>query len=670
MAVLQMQHISICALKKNRKQILENLQRRGVVEVGDLPLQDSVFSAADTSASRAQFIKSAQSAAQALEVLNEYIPEKTSMLSSLEGRESVSVRDYEARAKESTKVLDSAQKLLSLSKRIAENKAEALKLATQLDALEPWMSLDVPLRFSGTKKTAAFIGSLAGEYTVEWLYERLAQEAPNATVSIDLVSHDQDMLCVFIVTPRSDADAVDSALRGLGFTYPPSPAADPPDLCKRKLLEQAKQVSELIADAEDEIRASEGLREKLKFTVDYFTMRAEKYEALGRLAQSRSTFMLSGYVPQRSASALESELNERFDVAVEISDPPEDADVPVILRNNPFSEPTETVVESYSLPGKGEIDPTTIMSFFYYFLFGMMLSDAGYGLIMVIACGIVIMKFKNMEPGMAKMVKMFFWCGVSTVFWGLMFGSFFGDAVAVISTTFFHSDLKLKALWFEPVAEPMRLLVFSFLVGIIHLFTGLGIKFYSLCKEGKFKDALYDVVFWYMLVGGGIFYLLSMSLITDMLGISFTLPPIAGTISACSAAIGAIGIILTSGRESRNPVKRLLKGLYGVYNVTGYLSDILSYSRLLALGLATGVIATVFNKMGSMGGDGFFGVILFIAVFLVGHALNIGINLLGAYVHTNRLQFVEFFGKFYEGGGRKFTPFAANTKYYKFKEEI
>ena len=110
--------------------------------------------------------------------------------------------------------------------------------------------------------------------------------------------------------------------------------------------------------------------------------------------------------------------------------------------------------------------------------------------------------------------------------------------------------------------------------------------------------------------------------------------------------------------------------LYGVYGVTSYLSDILSYSRLLALGLATSVISTVFNKMGSMLGGNIFGAIVFILVFLIGHSLNLAINALGAYVHTNRLQFVEFFGKFYEGGGRKFEPFAIHTKYYKVKEDI
>ena len=144
----------------------------------------------------------------------------------------------------------------------------------------------------------------------------------------------------------------------------------------------------------------------------------------------------------------------------------------------------------------------------------------------------------------------------------------------------------------------------------------------------------------------------------------------AGTVAKIMAIIGAVIIILFGGRESKNWFKRLLKGLYALYGISGYLSDVLSYSRLLALGLATGVIAQVFNKMGSMLGSSIFGVLVFILVFLIGHILNILINVLGAYVHTNRLTYVEFFGKFYNGGGRKFQPFAVHTKYYKIKEDI
>ena len=366
---------------------------------------------------------------------------------------------------------------------------------------------------------------------------------------------------------------------------------------------------------------------------------------------------------------MESALTSKFDIAIDFSSPSDDDEVPVVLQNNGFSSPVEGVLESYSLPGKGEVDPTSVMAIFYYILFGMMLSDAAYGLIIVAACGFVLAKYKNIKSGMKKALKMFLFCGISTTFWGVLFGSYFGDVIDVVSTNFFNNPITVPALWFVPLNEPMRMLAFSFGIGIIHLFTGLFMQLYELVLARKFKDAIYDVVSWYLLVGGLVVYMLSVPMITEMLVLNFILPPIVGNIGIISASIGALLILFTAGRESKSPFKRLLKGLYGLYGVTGYLSDILSYSRLLALGLATGVIAQVFNKMGTMAGNGPVGIILFVIVFLVGHTMNIAINLLGAYVHTNRLQFVEFFGKFYEGGGRKFSPFFVNTKYFNVTED-
>jgi len=171
------------------------------------------------------------------------------------------------------------------------------------------------------------------------------------------------------------------------------------------------------------------------------------------------------------------------------------------------------------------------------------------------------------------------------------------------------------------------------------------------------------VVFWYILNTSLVLMLLSMNQFTEILGLNFVLPAPVGSVAGVLAVVSAIAIVAMAGRESRNPFKRFLKGLYHLYGVTGYLGDVLSYSRLLALGLATSVIASVVNKMAAMAGPGIIGVIAFILIFVLGHTINIGINALGAYVHTNRLQFVEFFGKFFESGGRKFAPLYNKTKY-------
>lgn len=669
MAVSQMQRISIYALRKNRKPILEWIQRCGAVEINDVLEEDSVFRRIDMTAQKTQFEKNIAASKQALDVLHQYMPEKKSLFASLEGRKEIPAEQYDAFREKSDSVLHVVHRLNELSKDIADSQGTIQKLQTQIEALNPWVNLDVSMRIQGTKCTASFVGTLPTAYTEPVLEENLALLVPKVPLHVDVISTSQEQTCIFLLCNRRDAPAVEEALRTLGFAKPASPSKTPPAERMQTLQGRIEEQQKAMQEAEEEIKSYAPQRDDLKFMVDYLTMRQEKYEVIGRLMQSRRTFVLTGYIPQRDAGKLAQELEQRFGAAVELENPSEDEDVPVLLKNNKFTEPVEGVLESFSLPGKGEVDPTSVMAVFYYFLFGMMLSDAAYGLLMVIGCGLVLLKFKNMEDGLRKTLRMFFFCGISTTVWGFLFGSFFGDALAVVSRTFFGNEVALQPLWFEPLKEPMRMLMFALLVGVIHLFTGLAMQLYQLCRQKKYKDALYDVIFWYMLVGGAVVFMLSNQMFVDIAQLSFILPAQVGTVAAIVAGIGAVGIIFTSGRESRNPIKRLLKGLYGLYNVTGYLSDVLSYSRLLALGLATSVIATVINQMGSMGGGGVGGAIMFILVFLVGHTINLGINLLGAYVHTNRLQFVEFFGKFYEGGGRKFAPFGVHTKYYKIREE-
>lgn len=671
MAIVPMKKVLICGLKKDRKGTLELLQRQGVLEISNVLEEDETFRKMDVTSSKTVFERNAVIAEQALVVLEKYAPEEKGMLSAFAGREVLSVDEYEGNAVNHDEAMKKACRIQEYAKQIGESSAQIPKLEQQLEALTPWKTFDLPLDFKGTKKSAAFIGSIQEEISLEQITEQLGSLTDQAeTVDVTIVSASKQQTCLFIVCSITEADSVEDALKKMNFVKPPLTSMVP---AKRaaKLEEELKAVNDQIEAAQGKIAAMGADREDIRFVADYYTMRSEKYSVLSGLVQSRNVFFITGYVPVDKAQSLEKLLTDRYDTAVEFSEPEAKEDVPVLLHNNKFVEPVEGVIESYSLPGKGEMDPSPVVAVFYYVLFGLMLSDAAYGLIMVGGCAYCLLKLKNMEPGFKKTMKMFMFCGVSTAFWGFMFGSFFGDAVNVIATTFFNRpDIRLAPIWFEPVSLPMKMLVFAFVLGIIHLFTGLGVKLYSCIKSGQVLDGIYDVIFWYMLVGGGIVYLLTMSMFTEMLGLSFTLPASAGSVASVAAVIGLAGIVLTGGRESKNWFKRLLKGLYGAYGVTSYLSDILSYSRLLALGLATSVISTVFNKMGSMVGNSIPGIIVFILVFIIGHSLNLAINALGAYVHTNRLQFVEFFGKFYEGGGRKFEPFAIHTKYYKVKEDI
>ena len=670
MAVLPMKRVSVYALKSHRKRILELLQRRGAVEIDTPEVDLAAFSKTDTAAARGIFEKNAQQLREAVAVLDGVVPPEKGLPAALAGREPISLARYQEIAENAADAAKTASRILGLRKDIADAKAEAVRLETQLEALEPWMGLDISMRTLGTQSTSVFIGSFPQEIDEATLKSRLAQTLPEVeAIEAEVISRQPQQTCAFIVCLGRDGMRVEAALRGMGFTYPAAPSKQAPARRAEILRERIAKAQEVAEAAQKEIAAQAGQREALLFTADYYAMRAEKYQVLGDLWQSPHVFQVTGYLPAEDAPALEKELEEKFQAAVELEDPAPDEEPPVKLKNRFLSRPVEGVVEGFSMPGKHEVDPSSVMCLFYYVLFGMMLSDAAYGLLVVLACGFVLWKFKNIEPGLRRSLWMFLFCGVSTTFWGVMFGSYFGDAPQVIARTFFHTELEIRPLWFAPLDQPMRLLLFSFLLGVIHLFTGLAVQFYQLVKRRKFADALYDVVFWYFLVGGLLLLLVGSDMFKSMMGVDLGLPPIVGTVAGVFAAIGAVGIVLTSGRESRNPFKRLLKGLYGLYGVSSWLSDILSYSRLLALGLATGVIAQVFNQIGSMLGGGPLGAIVFILVFLIGHPLNLGINLLGAYVHTNRLQYVEFFGKFYEGGSRKFQPFAVHTKYFKITEE-
>ena len=673
MAMLKMQRIYIYALIKYCKDILETLQRRGVVEIENMELEDSVFFKEDTSPLQAQYQRSAATAGEALDILSRYAPQKKGLLSSFKGRERLSTDDYNRMVDNTQDTLRIAYDIISYQKNIDMNEAEKVKYEAQLEAIKPWLSLDVPMNFTGTATTTAFIGKFSETKSSTDIMTQLAELIPEVEgIDVEIISCDENQTCVFILAMKQDADRVSDALRRIGFEYPSYISPVAPKTREKQINKHLSNRDGRILEAEKNIKACEKYYPDLEFLEDYFVMKTERYQAFDEITTSRNTFILSGYITERDAQELKTYLEEHFDAQVELEDS-DTPDTPVVLKNNKFAEPTESVLASYSYPDRREADPTSVMAIFYYIFFGMMFSDAGYGMVMALACGILLMKFKNMETGLRRSMKMFFWCGVSTTIWGLLFGSFFGDAVSVISNTFFHTPPPaipglVVPIWFNPVTDPMQMLMFSFLLGIIHLFAGLAIMAYNDIKHKEYLAVLYDVVSWYLLVGGAILALLSLDMMGNIAG--FTLPPIFLTIGGIMAAIGAVLILLFSGRESKHPVKRFLKGVYGLYGATGYLSDILSYSRLLALGLATGVIAQVFNQIGSMMGSGVIGIILFTLIFVIGHGLNIGINALGAYVHTNRLQFVEFFGKFYTGGGREFKPFKINTKHYTVKEEI
>jgi len=675
MAIVEMQKLSIYGSKKHRKQVLEYLQERGVMEVSISDAAADTLPSMDTSGDRARFIKIADEIDSVIALLEPLATEERKKILNLE--KGIVTRDEVTEVvSDRTTVYTDAKKVLKLDRDIMESRAAIARKNNKIAALRPWERLDIPLNSSETKSTRIFIGTVPGSVNEEKLMTYVAGDSEELLPAQSyVVSNLGQQTNICVIAKKSAADEVERNLRSNGFSFQPFLSTRVPAAAIERRQNDIKSEEAKIEAATEQIRSYVGELDRFRIAADYYRSRAEKYRVLGELPQSDSVFFIEGWTPMEMSEELVLKLEQDFGVAVELEDTREDEieKEPVLLRNNRFAESAEGVLESYGLPQHGRVDPTFVMSIFYVFFFGMMLSDAAYGIIMSIGTAIVLKKYPRMSKGTSKMLRLFFWCGISTAFWGFMFGGFFGDAIDVIAHTFFgvpEDVAVLKPLWFAPLEDPMRLLVWCMLFGLIHLYAGLGMKGYELLKAGDVKGFICDIVSWYLFITGLVLMLLPSQLFASIAQMSITFPAWVTALAKIITIVGMGTIILMSGRGRKNWGLRIALGLYDIYGITSWLSDVLSYSRLLALGLATGVIASVINSMASMKGASVLGVIIFIVVFIFGHILNMAINLLGAYVHTNRLQFVEFFGKFYDAGGEPMRPFKTVNNYIEIKEDI
>jgi len=704
MAILKMKRIEVIALQSDAKSIVEFLQRSGTVEISQRPgstrpayagtAEDSSLVQLHTHVNITQFDKTLHMVNSALAVLHEYVPAKKSLFASFTGRRELSLTEFSARSHKAEETLRKANEIIALSRRIEAAHVVITHTRSQLEAMLPWQDLDIPMQFSGTDHTSAIVGSLPALYTEESLLaalmesfgiesggtdallrevddmagvgqlahplifsEERADEFPPVFISV--ISSSREITCVVVICHKDDEPLVRRTLRRVGLSIHSDPTKHPPAVRIARFRARIAEAQAEIADASAQLAGHKHERDSLEFLSDYYLMRRDKYEALGQLRFSRKTFVLEGFIPQKNTKHLEEVMNRHFNVSVTFEDPSEDENIPVLLQNNPLVSPVEDIVESYSLPSRTDLDPNPAMAFFYYLFFGMMLSDAGYGVI-IVAATLAILRFLKPEGNMKRNIQKFFLCGLSTVFWGALFGSWFGNIVYVVSTTFLGKNISLAPLWFDPVTDPLKLLILSLILGFIHIMVGLALRFYNMCRHGEWLDALFDIGLWWVVFAG-------LGVVVGSMALTVTFP--LQTIGLWIAAAGGLGLVLTQGRSNKSIIAKLFGGIASLYSITGYFSDILSYSRLMALGLVTGIIGTVVNTIGSIGGGGIGGAVIFIIIFIAGHSINIGINALGAYVHVNRLQYVEFFSKFYEGGGKAFKPFGIKTKSYKFKED-
>ena len=547
-------------------------------------------------------------------------------------------------------------KAVETYKDIADRRTEINRLRGLIAGLKPWETLDIPLEMNETEHALVQLGVAPVKTDTVQMTADVQAAAPS--VIVQEVSKDKQQKYYTFICLKEEKEQLLEALRPYNFSA--VTLADQKGTATEAMHRYEKEIEKNeknIAEVEEILKKLVAYREHIEFLYDSLMMRRDRARVVGDMISTEMVFYFDGWMPAKAQPEVEALLKE-YEFYYNIEEPdPDDESVPVLLQNNSIVTPFEAVTGMYSLPGRHDIDPTAILAPFYFLFFGLMLSDAAYGLILTTLCAIILKKYKP-EGTTHRMIKMFMFCGLSTFMWGALFGGWFGNFFTVAAKTFFGKEFVIRPLWFDPLSEPMRLLVVSLILGAIHLFVGMGVQAYMDIKDGRPLDALFDIGLWYLLLIGIVLFAFGGKLGAGAVGIGKIM-----------AIVGAVGILLTGGRKKKGIFGKLTGGLGSLYGITSYLSDVLSYSRLLALGLATGVVAQVFNTLGSLAGGGIAGSILLIVVFAFGTVFNIAINALGAFVHSCRLQYVEFFGKFYTGGGRPFAPFERKTKYIKILKE-
>ena len=376
------------------------------------------------------------------------------------------------------------------------------------------------------------------------------------------------------------------------------------------------------------------------------------------LGSTEATFLLNGWVREDEVEKLRQALQTVTDsYYLELEDPGKDDTVPTVLKNSKFVTPYEAVTNLYSLPAYGTVDGTPLMAFFYLIFFGMMLSDTAYGIVLSLGCWLYIKKMKP-QGMMLGIARVLFQGGLSTIVLGLLLGAFAGMSW---STVFAGTSLQGVFPLIDSGVNPISMLALCFAWGIVHMFYGVIIATKECIKQRDWMGAFVDHLCWPLIVTGLILQAAPM----------MNLPSIIATIGKWVAIVCAASVFLFSARDKGWTVGRFISGAGKLYDVTAWLSDVLSYSRIFALGLSTAVIGLVLNTLGGMLYSAFQGnvvmqVIGFVvtAVMLVFlHMFMMLISTLGCFVHTARLQYVEFFGKFYDASGKPFQPLRYKTKH-------
>ncbi len=647
MAIIKMKKGFIIGHQSNRPSVISLLQRLDMLEITQTgeDLSGDEFLQPEEIPSEIEEVEARLSKMRyAIDFLEGFEEVKKSLIEQFaSSKVYLEEKDFRAYLEQEEECQQLHEECRELDQQLSDLISRSKQLEEEREQLTHWSQLDLPLEeLKGTARLKIFTGRLDKK---EWdqYHQQLAEEMEAYHLEALPVEDSKEQL--FLIIHLREEEELLSRINGeFEVTADELPTAGCTAAERVKEIDaELKKLQEQEKNLRREIKELVDKKELLLTHYDAALMKREQLQVLDSTASSNNLFVIEGWIRSDDEDSLKENLQEISEEIVYDSRPPlEEETPPITLKNHQAVAPFEVVTQLYGMPNNRDIDPTTAMAPFFFFFFGLCLTDAGYGIVLALLSILALQKIR-MKGQAKKLFQLLFLGGISTFLLGVLTGGWFGDL------------LPFGDIWFDPSEQTMYFLIVSLIVGVIHVYAALIMQFYKNYIHDRVADALMDQGLWLVFLTGLLMkFVVPMALesgAVEMIGNIF-------------AVLGAAGLLLTQGRDKKNIIARLGSGILSFYDIIQYGSDVLSYSRLLALGLATTVIATVINDIASMvTGVPFIGYLLFVLILVVGHLFNLVINLVSAYVHTSRLQYVEFFSKFMQAGGTPFAPFGIKTEY-------
>ena len=656
MAILKMKRLSLAVAREEKQSLLRALIKLGCMQFTEL--EDSLTEEELNTLTREdtdlmKYRSDRDSVVSAVGLVDKYVPLKTPLLSSPPEVEMNVLLDDTGLSS----CISLAGRINASEERIKHIGSEESRERATIESLAPWTDLDMPLDKNQTQRTAIILGTVPARIPLDEIETGLAEAAPEA--ELFLVSEDKAQQYTVLLCLKEQLQDAQEVLRRYGFTLSSvSGMEGTAKNCTAQAVKRLNRLAEEKQDCRDTIVNAQEYRSALKMAADRLNAKIAIAEAESRTFGTDSFVIMEGWIPAENEEQID-ELLSRYNCAWESSDPVEAEfpEVPVKLKNNRFTNGLNMVTNMYALPLYGTVDPNPLMAPFFILFFGLMMADMGYGILMIIAAIVALKKMKPVDNTLS-FVQLLLWGGIATFLMGTLTGGFFSDVPYQLVHAI-NPDSTWEGLpyLFSPVYNSEMVLYGSIALGALHLNTGLAVSFVQKVKAGNTADAIWEEgSLWVLLVGG----ILAVLGIGNIAGIPVLL------------IIAIIMLLFGAGRHEKG-FGKITAAFSCIYNTaTGWFGDLLSYSRIMALMLAGGVVGQVFNTVAVMpmnsSGINAGTVLAFIVIFLLGHAMNFALNLLGCYVHDLRLQCLEFFGKFYVDGGKPFTPLKFGGKYVRAKQ--